>query len=481
MTVRTRILLWYVGLVALALVVSGILTRELLLQYLQQQADRELSSEVNELPGIVHHMPAGSRQSLDAVLGQALARFTPEADSAGATFVQGRVVGAPKGRTWLTHLISSRTIVSQTSSNVAVSGTVSSAQGSVRYLIEPVTVPRFTDHGAFIVAASLARQDHLASVVTRLGAETAVAALLIASMIAWFVAGRLMRPVRDVTETARTISESDLTGRIPVHGHDEISVLAETFNEMLARLEAAFTSQRAFVQDAGHELRTPITIIRGQLEVMGDDPEERSETLDLVFDELDRMDRMVRDLLTLATLARPQPLQVVPVSLSVLADELLSKVQVLAPRHWSLDFQADSAPAVLDAQRITQAMLQLCSNAANHTDEGDTITISVVTRDRRVLMSVQDEGPGIASVDLDRIFERFSRADDGGSRSDGSGLGLAIVSAIAQAHRGTVTVHSAPGRGATFTIDIPLIESAAGVNLKKAIPADRVRMQAVDV
>jgi signal transduction histidine kinase len=325
----------------------------------------------------------------------------------------------------------------------------------------------------------MARQDHLASVVTRLGAETAVAALLIASLIAWFVAGRLMRPVRDVTETARTISESDLSGRIPVHGHDEISVLAETFNEMLARLEAAFTSQRAFVQDAGHELRTPITIIRGQLEVMGDDREERSETLDLVFDELDRMDRMVRDLLTLATLARPQPLQLTPVSLSVLADELLSKVQVLAPRRWCL-VHADSTSAVLDVQRITQAMLQLCSNAVQYTDEGDAITISVVTSDRRIRMSVHDEGLGIASVDQDRIFERFSRAGDGPRRSDGSGLGLAIVSAIAQAHAGTATVCSAPGRGATFTIDVPLIEPGADVDLGDAAPFDKVRMEGVD-
>jgi signal transduction histidine kinase len=480
MTVRTRILLWYVGLVALALVVSGILTRELLLQYLQQQADRELSSEVNELPGIVHHVPAGSKQTLQVVLSAALVRFTPETDSAAATFVRGRVFGTPKGRPWLTHLISSRTIRSGAGGNVAVSGSVLSAQGSVRYLIEPVTVPRSTDHGAFIVATSMARQDHLASVVTRLGAETAVAALLIASLIAWLVAGRLMRPVRTVTETAKTISESDLSGRIPVHGHDEISVLAETFNEMLARLEAAFTSQRAFVQDAGHELRTPITIIRGQLEVMGDDPEEQSETLDLVFDELDRMDRMVKDLLTLATLARPQPLQLAPVSLSVLADELVAKVRVLAPRRWRLDFRADSTPAALDAQRITQAMLQLCSNAVQHTDDGDTITISVVTSDRRIRMSVHDDGPGIASSDQDRIFERFSRAGDGRRRSDGSGLGLAIVSAIAQTHGGTASVRSAPGRGATFTIDVPLVEPVADVAGSNAVPYGQRRMQAVD-
>jgi len=289
-----------------------------------------------------------------------------------------------------------------------------------------------------------------------------------------------MRPVRDVTDTARTISESDLSGRIPVHGHDEISVLAETFNEMLARLEASFTSQRAFVQDAGHELRTPITIIRGQLEVMGDDPDERSETLDLVFDELDRMDRMVKDLLTLATLARPQPLQPVPVSLSVLADELLSKVQVLAPRHWRLDFLADSAPVVLDSQRITQAMLQLCSNAAHYTDDGDPITIAVTTGDGRLRMSVRDEGPGIASADQDRIFERFSRAGDGRRRSDGSGLGLAIVSAIARAHGGAATVRSAPGRGATFTIDVPLVEPPVGVDMREVVPFDQGRMQAVD-
>ena len=127
-----------------------------------------------------------------------------------------------------------------------------------------------------------------------------IGVLLLASLLAWVVAGRVLAPLRVLRDTARSIGESDLTRRIPVEGDDELAGLARTFNEMLDRLEAAFASQKAFISDAGHELRTPITIIRGHLDVMGDDPEERRETLELVSDELDRMGRLVNDLLLLA-------------------------------------------------------------------------------------------------------------------------------------------------------------------------------------
>jgi signal transduction histidine kinase len=132
-----------------------------------------------------------------------------------------------------------------------------------------------------------------------------IAVLSVTSVFAWIVAGRVLAPLRLLTETAHLISESDLTRRIPVQGIDEISELTITFNEMLDRLQAAFASQRDFINDAGHELRTPITIIRGHLELLGDDPQERRETVELVTDELDRMSRFVDDLLLLAKAEQP--------------------------------------------------------------------------------------------------------------------------------------------------------------------------------
>ena len=167
-------------------------------------------------------------------------------------------------------------------------------------------------------------------------AGVSLAVLLIASALAWVIAGRVLAPLRTLRTTAQAITESDLTRRIDVHGDDEIAELGRTFNAMLDRLEAAFASQRAFVSDAGHELRTPITIVRGHLELLGDDPLEREETIALVTDELDRMARFVEDLLLLAKAEQGDFLHVAPLDLDVLTDELYNKATALADRDWRL-------------------------------------------------------------------------------------------------------------------------------------------------
>lgn len=127
---------------------------------------------------------------------------------------------------------------------------------------------------------------------------------VVSLILAWLAAGRVLAPLRAITTTAHAISEADLNQRLPVQGKGELAELAMTFNEMMDRLEAAFVSQREFFNDAGHELRTPITIVRGHLELMGDDPQEQQETLALVIGELDRMSRMVDDMILLAKAER---------------------------------------------------------------------------------------------------------------------------------------------------------------------------------
>jgi signal transduction histidine kinase len=163
-----------------------------------------------------------------------------------------------------------------------------------------------------------------------------IGVLAIASLLAWTIAGRVLAPLRELRDTARGISDTDLTQRIDVKGRDEVAELGRTFNDMIDRLEGAFASQRAFVSDAGHELRTPITIIRGHLELLGDDPQERADTIEVVTDELDRMSRFVDDLLTLAKAERADFLRPGPVDLDELTDELLTKARGLARRGWRL-------------------------------------------------------------------------------------------------------------------------------------------------
>jgi two-component system OmpR family sensor kinase len=278
--------------------------------------------------------------------------------------------------------------------------------------------------------------------------------LVVAAGIAWLVAGQILAPVRTVRLAAARISEQDLTSRIPVDGRDDISALAEQFNAMLDRLEQAFRTQREFLDDASHELRTPITIVRGHLEVMGDDPEERAEVVRLCTDELDRMSRIVEDLLLLARARRPDFLRPQPVSLAELTSDIDAKVRALGDRRWVLESVAEGE-AWLDPQRVTQALVQLAQNAVQHTSPGDTIRLGSTLFDGVVSLWITDDGPGIPPADLERIFDRFVR--DVGVRVDqgGAGLGLSIVRAIAEAHRGEVRVLSAPGEGTTVGIELP--------------------------
>ena len=325
--------------------------------------------------------------------------------------------------------------------------------GTVRYLAVPIEGARGVQ-GVFVVAASLSSERREVDEAVRLAALVLLSVLLIASTLAWVVAGRVLAPLRLLADTARSISESDLTRRIAVTGHDEIAELGRTFNAMLDRLEAAFGSQRAFVSDASHELRTPITIIRGHLELLGDDPHERRETVALVTDELDRMSRFVDDLLLLAKAERDDFLRVSEVELGALTDELLEKAQGLGPRVWRLESRGE-AVIVADRQRLTQAIMGLAQNAVQHTSEGEPIWLGTDADHREVRLWVRDEGPGIAPEDQQRIFDRFARASDSRRRSEGAGLGLAIVRAIAEAHGGRVRLSSRPGAGANFVLVIP--------------------------
>ncbi|NJK28469.1 MAG: HAMP domain-containing histidine kinase [Coleofasciculaceae cyanobacterium SM2_3_26] len=288
--------------------------------------------------------------------------------------------------------------------------------------------------------------------------QLAIALFLGFSVLAWVTAGRVLAPLRSLSKTAQSITESDMSGRIAVQGKDEIAELAKTFNAMLDRLERAFASQQAFLNDAGHELRTPITVIQGHLEVLKLKPERLPRTIELVTDELSRMNRLVNDLLLLAKAERPDFLRLQVEELDWLTEELYLKAQAIAPRRWQLEAKAPTT-ILVDRQRLTQAVMNLLANAVRHTKESDTIALGSSLRDDYAYIWVRDTGEGIALEDQARIFDRFTRAThaDRYSEGEGAGLGLSIVQAIAQAHGGWITLESAPSKGATFTLVLPLL------------------------
>lgn len=277
----------------------------------------------------------------------------------------------------------------------------------------------------------------------------------ISLIFAWFTAGRVLAPLRQLTKTAQSIRESDMNQRLPVQGKDEIAELTTTFNEMLDRLQVAFESQKEFLKDASHELRTPITVIQGHLEMLQYRPDKQQETVALVMDELDRMSRLVNDLLLLAKTDNPNFLHLKTEELDWMTEELYLKARSIAPRNWKLESKGLS-PIRCDRQRLTQAVMNLVQNAVRHTREGDTITLGSSVRDHYASLWVRDTGEGIAPEDQKRIFERFTRGTNQDNQFEGHGLGLSIVQAIAQAHHGWIELQSRLGEGSTFTIVIPL-------------------------
>lgn len=479
-TARTRIMAWVLLLILAALLIVTAVTWRLLVRAADERMDAALESEVSEFEELTlagvnrttgEPFPDVEEMISDAIvyraarpneyfLGYVDGRFFDQCECTAAERASGEdsaLVALADDRAF-TDLVGRVTELT--------SGRYHQAQlGDVRYRALPVRLDGDPSTGV-IVAAFLADPEHAgANAVARLMLGVGAGTLLLATAAAWLAAGRILRPLHDVAETARGITDSDLSARIPMRAErrdDDLQDLICTVNSMLDRVESSFAAQRRFIDDAGHELRTPITIVRGHLEVLDPaDPADIRDTLVLVDDELERMNRMVSDLLLLARSEQPTFLQSRPVDVEALTRAIAGQVAQLGDRDITLEAAA-TATCILDPQRITQAMVALCDNACHYTATGDRIIVGSRIADDTLRFWVRDTGPGISAEDQTRIFERFSRGTAGGNRTDGAGLGLSIVSAIAAAHGGRVDLNSAPGDGATFTIVMPAVIPAEG-------------------
>jgi signal transduction histidine kinase len=454
--IRSRILVWYVSLMAVAIVASVLVVRGVLTNQVDARIDAGLVQEASELRKLARGRDPETgerfRGDVRRIFRVFLQRNIPVRNEVILTFVEGELFDRSRQVTEFRldrqpELLERWNDVQRVDRG-AIEGT---PVGRVEYLAVPVR-ERGRVRGVFVGAyfrdLELAEIDP--AVLGAIG--VGLATLLVGSLLAWRVAEGVLRPVSAVSRTAQSISEGDLTRRIDVTGRDEIAALATTFNEMLDRLEEAFATQRRFVDDAGHELRTPITVIRGHLELLEEDPEERRNTLALVMDELERMQRIVDDLLILAKAEQPDFLDLDTVDLERLTREVHAKAGAIAPRDWRLE-RVGRGLVVADRQRLTQAVIQLAQNAAQYTQEDALIGLGSALGNGEARLWVSDTGPGIASEQQERIFRRFART--GARRSEGAGIGLSVVKAIAEAHHGRVEVDSRPGAGATFSVVIP--------------------------
>ncbi len=453
--VRSRILVWYFLLTTGITFVSVYATYQIFCDSTQRELGGQLQRDVVAFQQIVEQQQQSGTQTLNTealrdTLNTFLAQQVPNSNRHLLVVFNGQILYPPQLER--AYFVQQNQAAIQRWINLATSSAYQLDGYSIR-VMQPLELngPR---QGMIIAIHDVTMRYQMAELTLRIVIKVTLSGLILFMTIAWFTAGRLLAPLRQLKETAQMITETDLSERMPIRGNDEIAELTDTFNQMLDRLQAAFTSQQDFIKDVSHELRTPITIIQGHLEFLEDDPNERAATVALVRDELKRMNRFVNDLLLLMRTERPNFLRFSVVDLEPFTQELFTKAKGLAQRDWQLE-AVGSGEMMCDRQRLTQVIMNLAQNATQYTQTGDAIALGSAISNDIVRFWVRDMGEGIALEDQERIFNRFARGTNNERRSEGSGLGLSIVQALVKAHHGHLELFSRLGEGATFTIFLP--------------------------
>jgi len=345
--------------------------------------------------------------------------------------------------------------------------TVSSEKGEFRCLL---LSSEAEDSLKFVVQLA-SPTDDLRSRQTDLLYLFAVAiplALFLTALAASAIARKALQPISSIIRTADQISANNLGQRLELpQTRDEVRALAETFNRMVERIDAAFRSQQQFVADASHEMRTPLTVLRNELEFAIErlnDPAVK-DGLQTSLAEADRLAHLAEDLLLLARIdASKLRLELMSIRLDEILLECIQHSNALATKK-GIRFKVtvdDVVHVEGDRERLKSIFFNLLNNAIKYSPDHTTVTVSLTGNPTRNMatVSIKDEGEGISAESLPHIFKRFYRADASRSGRDGHGLGLAIVERLVQLHRGEISVVSQPGNGSTFTVEFPLARPA---------------------
>jgi two-component system OmpR family sensor kinase len=462
-SLRARLLITSVVLVAAGLLVANVATYRLLSNFLLHRVDDQLV--------------AAQRPVLDALQfgGNVPEHQTPFLVPPG-TYAEVRD-GSGDPLVWKffgyeskadQRPVCPRNLPGSTSSSTAGPSFFTTTAGGGDSTYRAVAAALSPGPGTLIVAIPLTEVS--ATLDRLLGVElvvSGIALLLVAGFALWLV--RLgLRPLEGIGATAGAIAAGDLSRRVePATDRTEVGRLGLALNAMLAQIEAAFEERRAsenrlrrFVADASHELRTPLTSIRGYAELFrrGADsrPEDLAKSMQRIEAEAARMGVLVDDLLLLARLDQGRPLEREPLDLARIVEEAVDSARAVEPDR-PIDLELHG-PALVsgDGGRLRQAVDNLLDNARVHTPASSRVRVTLRPDDGAVLLTVADEGPGLPAEVANRAFERFYRGDPSRSRSmGGAGLGLSIVAAIVEAHGGTVNVRSEEGAGATFEVRLP--------------------------
>jgi two-component system OmpR family sensor kinase len=461
-SVRGRLTLYYVSVLAVALVIVAALIYVLLARALFVRVDESLRAGV----GI-----AATSLSNDLDEGQDYQDAARSTVAEQASSVQMLAIYDGDGRL-LAESTRDRDLLISLPPDDALSETddlletVLERDGDDRHrlAIRRIRLPKA--EYIVVVGADLEPIDEELEFLRGILAYVVPVALLIAAIGGWFLARQSLSPVVAMADRARRIGVENLGERLPVaNPRDELGHLAETFNELLARLEASLLQQRQFMADASHELRTPVTTTRTAaavaLQQAHRDEAEYRETLRIVEQQAARLSRVVEDLFTLARAdAGSYPVRAMPMYLDEVIDEVVRAARVVAGTR-DVSVEATVIPSAAftgDEELIRRMIVNLVDNAVRHTPDGSAVRVELDETDSGYALAVKDQGPGIPAEIRSQIFERFFRGDAArrmSAQDGGAGLGLALARWIARAHGGDVVVARSSASGSTFVISLP--------------------------
>jgi two-component system OmpR family sensor kinase len=336
--------------------------------------------------------------------------------------------------------------------------TIDSPVAKLRVLSQPILIDQ-VKVGTLQIAINLSQVTDTQNTLLFVLILVIVLGIAMTSIISWMITNRVLHPLEDAVATASQISRlDDLSKRIPVKTvrNDEVGVLIRLLNQTFERLEQLFISQQRFLADVSHDLRTPLTVIKGNAELMRKTGWADAESLDSIDEEVNHLTHMVMDLMLLVQAESGKlPLETKPVRLDQVIDEVVKRMKTISEGKLSLSWENPGETWVRgDSYRLKQVFNNLVSNAIQYTCKGGSITIEMSRTPKSVKVNITDTGPGISPQDLPHVFERFFRAEPSRPRTkeSGFGLGLAISSWIIKHHHGEIEVKSKLGAGTTFSV-----------------------------
>jgi two-component system OmpR family sensor kinase len=439
------------GIVLLVLLISGLLLPQVVMSSQMQQVDQELASSLPQALAVVHGPPPPSAHG---------APHLSSADQLSTIYVA--IITSGARRVLLSHnsggtepRIPSR--VTEIGRGRPQDQTVSSVDGGGRW--RAVLITQKGSDSEVLAAISLRQVDATDGELRLALFGAGLAVLVVMAAVGWWLVRLGLKPIAEVTNVADAITAGDRSRRVRVsRSGTEASHLASAFNVMLDEQQAAEERLRRFVADASHELRTPITAIRGFTELWRGGALTYEGAVDdalrRIGQETERITTLVEDLLLLAHLDEGLSLESSPVDLSALARDAVLDASATHPSRTVISGIEDDVVTAGDEARLRQILANLVTNALVHTPDGSTVNVTVRTEGGCCVLEVADDGPGMDVASASHAFERFWRGDPG-RRAPGSGLGLSIVKSIVAAHSGTIDLTTAPGLGVRVHVALP--------------------------